>query len=158
MTARELVYHLVESGRVIPKDGKVILFRQNGMESRCIKMNKGYQYWEFRHDGKYRRVQLAQLVWLAHGNKLIEGMSVDHIDRNRSNNHISNLRLATPKQQRANATARYNTDLRTSKDRQNEVVRMLNSGFARREISRKLKMHRSTISNIQETFKLESRG
>ena len=52
-----------------------------------------------------KQYKTHNLVWNWHYGEVPEGKEVDHSDRDRSNNRIENLRLATPKQQLANQGA-----------------------------------------------------
>jgi hypothetical protein len=52
--------------------------------------------------------QLHQLVWIYFNGPIPDGLSVDHIDMDRTNNHIKNLRLVTSRQQQQNTSARQN--------------------------------------------------
>ena len=47
-----------------------------------------------------------RLVWIFHHGDIPEGLQVDHIDRNKSNDKIENLRLATCSQNRHNLKAK----------------------------------------------------
>lgn len=56
-------------------------------------------------------VLLHRLVWMLQNGEIPEGMEVDHIDRNKGNNHPSNLRLATKSENAQNRTARPDNKL-----------------------------------------------
>ena len=43
-----------------------------------------------------------RIVWVLHHGEIPAGLEIDHINRNRSDNRIENLRLATPRQNRWN--------------------------------------------------------
>jgi hypothetical protein len=63
--------------------------------SRSVKIgaragSKGEIYWKVNL--KRCTYKLHRLIWLWHGNSLTEGLEIDHIDRNPSNNRIENLR------------------------------------------------------------------
>jgi hypothetical protein len=52
----------------------------------------GYKSYLLRNSGKYTRVRLSRMIYEAFIGPIPEKMMIDHIDRNRSNNSISNLR------------------------------------------------------------------
>lgn len=57
-------------------------------------------YWVItRSNGKQRA---HNIVWELHNGQVPAGLTVDHVDRNPSNNRIENLRLATPSEQACN--------------------------------------------------------
>ena len=60
--------------------------------------NKGYKC--IRWKGK--KIPVHQVIWEIHNGSIPAGKTIDHIDRNRLNNCIENLRLATKSQQNAN--------------------------------------------------------
>jgi len=64
-----------------------------------------FGYWQCRV--KNKQWKLHRLIWIWHGNELIEGMQIDHIDRNKSNNKIENLRLVTPAENRQNNSGTF---------------------------------------------------
>lgn len=51
-------------------------------------------YWKLHALGNHYKV--ARVIWFLHFGKIPEGFYVDHIDRNRANNNINNLRLVPP--------------------------------------------------------------
>ena len=63
--------------------------------------NYGYVY-TFINGNK---VYMHTMIWLAAGNKLPDGYTIDHINRHRKDNRLKNLRLATHRQQSLNQRA-----------------------------------------------------
>lgn len=60
----------------------------------------GKNYWKDKSTGYYKNAQikphsLHRAVWEYHNGKIPDGLTIDHIDRNKDNNEIDNLRLAT---------------------------------------------------------------
>lgn len=69
----------------------------------------GHNYWLDKSSGYYRNAQvkphsLHRQVWIYHNGDIPSGMVIDHIDRNKSNNQIENLRLVTPSENNHNIT------------------------------------------------------
>ena len=60
-------------------------------------------------NGKNNRMRGARLVWVMYNGDIPEGMVVDHINRNRTDNRIENLRLATTKENAANSVRHGDT-------------------------------------------------
>jgi hypothetical protein len=70
------------------------------------------------HKSGYRHIKIGsknlkehRIVWIMHFGPIPDGYELDHIDLNRSNNKISNLRLATRSQNRANARVQRDNSL-----------------------------------------------
>lgn len=55
----------------------------------------GYKYLDFKFFGERRSVSVHRIVYLARHRDIPEDCVIDHIDRDRSNNRISNLRAVT---------------------------------------------------------------
>ena len=72
------------------RDGK--LFNKSGVE-----VGSGGT---FKRDGKFTKTHRA--IWEAVNGPIPDGMWIDHINHDRSDNRIENLRLATPSQNAQN--------------------------------------------------------
>lgn len=74
--------------------GNLYWLKLNGAKGRKAgRHNKLAGYSEIRYQGKSYKVH--NLIWIWHGNSLLPGHEVDHIDDNRNNNNIENLQLIT---------------------------------------------------------------
>lgn len=60
-----------------------------------------------REDGEKATIRMHRLVWELVNGPIPEGMDVDHINNDRLDNRIENLRLATRSQNLANSPDRY---------------------------------------------------
>lgn len=57
----------------------------------------------FTHMNRYKKnIEIHRLVWECFNGLITKGLSIDHINRIRTDNSLKNLRLATIQQQRAN--------------------------------------------------------
>lgn len=70
----------------------------------------GKNYWLDKSSGYYKNAQvkphsLHRQVWIYHNGDIPQGYVIDHIDRNRANNQIENLRLATQSENNKNVSA-----------------------------------------------------
>lgn len=72
-------------------------------------LHKGNRYYKRTKsvNGTKSTVFLHREVWEYHNGKIPEGMMIDHIDRDKSNNSISNLRLVNAKENRANISEEH---------------------------------------------------
>jgi hypothetical protein len=92
-------FEVSDYGRVRNSKGKIL----EGTEF------NGYRRVSFRINGKLNSRLVHRSVAIAFIENLEGKEFVDHIDGNRSNNHISNLRWATVSENNANATKRVNS-------------------------------------------------
>jgi hypothetical protein len=59
---------------------------------------KGYIRTSVKCGNKHYKFPLHRLVWIYHFGEMPDGLQIDHINHNRADNNISNLRLVTPKE------------------------------------------------------------
>lgn len=84
----------------VSDDGKV--WNKNGYEY-IQQLNHGYSIIAVRYGNKIRKKYLVHmLVWKTFNGNIPRGMQIDHIDRDRSNNDLNNLRLLTPSENNKN--------------------------------------------------------
>jgi len=74
--------------------------------------NKGYYEFELSKNNKQKLFRLHRLVYEAHYGTIPEKMCIDHIDNDKENNNIENLRLATYSQNNFNQKT-YKNNLST---------------------------------------------
>ena len=69
----------------------------------------GKNYWRDKSSGYYQNAQvkphsLHRQVWIYHNGEIPKGLVIDHIDRDRNNNQIENLRLVTHSENNKNVS------------------------------------------------------
>lgn len=89
-------YHVTEDGRVFSLN-----YKQTGKtkELKCNISNNGYRYIHLCKDGKEKIVKVARLVALTYIPNPEGKLTVDHINRCRTDDRVENLRWATYSEQ-----------------------------------------------------------
>lgn len=88
----------------IREDGKVISYKRNpaGQELKCTPNNAGYRTVTLKNDKGVKTITVNRLVITTFEDKVLppldEQLQIDHKDENKLNNHYSNLRWCTGKQ------------------------------------------------------------
>lgn len=96
-------YLIYDDGRVFSKYKKAFLISCNN--------DDGYHRVKLSNDGKRKNFLVHRLVAIHYIANPDNKSQVDHIDRNKSNNHVSNLRWATQSENCLNTIARKDNKL-----------------------------------------------
>lgn len=88
----------------------------------------GKNYWKDKSSGYYRNAQvkphsLHRQVWIYHNGEIPKGLTIDHIDRDKDNNQIENLRLATYSENVKNVDEKVLEKRRTHMDEIRELTK-----------------------------------
>lgn len=96
---------------------KSLNYRNTGKKKimRTWKNNNGYLYVDLCKNYKYERFLVHRLVYEAFYGKIPDGMEIDHIDTNRQNNRVENLRCVTHKENRNNQITKVKSRENTRK-------------------------------------------
>ena len=130
---------------VIFDDGRIIS-KQIKKEMACSGLTKnGYVQNTYRtKNGKPIRLYRHRVIWYYFNGEIPTGLQIDHIDCNRKNNRLDNLRLVTPKENINNPLTRKKMELVWSDKSRNQKISDGNRGrIASEEQKRKQSMKMS---------------
>lgn len=77
--------------------GNIIKVTYKGKELKKNKAGTGYLRFDLCKDGEYDYRYIHQLVWETFIGDIPEGLEIDHIDTDKTNNHLENLRVTDRK-------------------------------------------------------------
>lgn len=141
-------YYVREDGNVIGKTGVVLV--------QTINKRNGYHYVSIKVDGKFVTRRVHRLVaknLIDNPNNLPE---VNHIDGNKSNNHVNNLEWVTSSQNKRHSVDILGNNVgithgmaSITEEQVHEICKMLSSGYQNTYISEKLNVSVHIISDIR---------
>jgi hypothetical protein len=89
--------------------------RRNGKVLKCSRHSAGYRYFQLQRNDRRVNYMVHHLVARNFIGERPQGLIIDHIDRDRTNNHIDNLRYTTYKENSINSST-YRSEI-TERDR-----------------------------------------
>ena len=153
-------YHVTDHGRVFTTHPKRYTpFKLNGMAMQLSPLSHslGYVYVTMQHDtGRRLKPYVHRLVCHAFIGPIPSGMEVDHIDHDRSNNNISNLRYLSHKENQGRIRPRV-----LSMSQIEEICRLYTPKRSRwckvewgqKELSAKFGVHQTVISHVLRKYR-----
>ena len=84
--------------------------RRNGKVLKCSRHSQGYRYFQLKRSDRRVNYLVHHLVAQQFIGDRPKGLIIDHIDRDRTNNHVDNLRYTTYKENSINSCT-YRTDI-----------------------------------------------
>jgi hypothetical protein len=118
MTNKDLlIKRLLDEGRIYtnPNAGKVYSSVWGGKKELPGSEKDGYRIHRIRIDGSERKFRAHRIIYISVHGSIQEGKVIDHIDRNRANNKIRNLRCASHRENAENRVEVHNENHHLSK-------------------------------------------
>lgn len=134
--------------RVIKRsDNKIQTFKERILK--VLPDNNGYSRVSLPINGKQTKVRIHRLVAKAFIDNPDNRLQVNHIDGNKSNNHITNLEWCTTKE---NVIHAYKIGLKKPTNRkltEEQILEIKNSSLKGVVLTKKFKVSKGLISNIK---------
>ena len=140
-------YLVLEDGTILNKDGSVKILKEN---------YKGYLFSNFYYNGRAKTHLAHRIVAEAYLGVCPVGYEVDHIDNNRMNNAVSNLRYVTKSENNQKSYDEGNRDVsgeknanaKYTKEQLTTVCEMLIQGCSYGDISSRTKVNKGTVAKL----------
>jgi len=156
---REDIRELVSNGKLVVdfETGDIYSTRIRGFNGRKTLlpgtvMPSGYRYYKIYYKGVRHCVRGHHVVWWAAGNEIPEGKQIDHIDRDKLNNCLANLRTVTPKENIANTDVKIgelNPASKLTEKQAREIITCYAAGnYSLRDLADMYGVCKSQIHNI----------
>ena len=153
MDRTELILRCLKEGRIEtdPETGKIYSRMVRGHEGEKIELHgsmcNGYLVHSIKYKGIKKQVRAHKIIWISINGTYDENLlMIDHINRNRKDNRIGNLRLVTAKGNRANSTPYEGRLSQEDKDRMYFLHTDGNMSF--RELSKDFGISKSRVQQI----------
>jgi DNA-cytosine methyltransferase len=134
------IYSFVQRDR---KGEKVELFGSN--------MN-GYIVHKLYIDGRKIMIKAHQIIWFIHNGIIPEKLMIDHINRDKKDNRLSNLRLVTASE---NALNKEFKKLKVTSAMEIEFIELYENGYTAFQIAELYGLSKQTIYNVINSKKLD---
>lgn len=108
----------------------------------------GYKRVNLIRDGKITLKFAHELVAITFIGQRPDGMFIDHIDRNRTNNSPDNLRYVTRSGNNTGGKLGLDNNYKLNPPLVSEIKKLISSGVSRRLIAEKYNVSRQTINDI----------
>ena len=107
--ADEYILRCIDEGKIsVDCENAEIYSHHSGRNFKQMVNWAGYHYLDFTFFNERWSVLVHRIVYLARHREIPEGYEIDHIDRDTSNNRISNLRAVTRYENLKNRKGRVN--------------------------------------------------
>ena len=112
----------------------------------CGLTNYRYYATNIKIKNKHKTFLLHRLIWIYHFGEIPDGLQIDHINHNRTDNDICNLRLVTHKENLKNQKIR--------KDNKTGITGISWDGRDKRWFSKIGKIHLGSFKNLEDAIKV----
>jgi hypothetical protein len=157
MTKYEVVSRLIDEGSLIVDAGRGIIYttKAPGHKGIPTKMkgsdHHGYNMVNLRYDGIVKKVLAHQIVWMSVNGAIPEGLMIDHINRDKADNRLANLRI-TDTYGNADNRERYNgvknPSCKLTLEQVEEIKNMYPKGNTYRSLAKMFKVSATQIGYI----------
>lgn len=161
MDRNSIIWDSVKSGKIIVdfETGDIYSTTIRGREGEKVKLKgsdcNGYLVHTISLNGIKKQVRAHQVVWIAANGLYDKNLFViDHINRDRKDNRLSNLRLVTQKENVANCE-RKDTHILSIEDRLRVCELFYGGNNSIREIAEDFGVSKSTVFNILHEKELD---
>lgn len=152
MDRADIILNSINDGTLIInyETSEIFSRKVRGREGELVKLKpslmNGYLCHNLSYKGIKKTIKVHQVIWISRNGRVPEGMVIDHIDRNKQNNHIGNLRVATLSE---NAQNKDFTKLGMSTELKEEVAAFYeHSHMTMREVGLHYGISKSRVGQI----------
>ena len=157
----EILKEIVNSGRVFvdQEKGKIYSLVQRGKRGEKVLLKgaelNGYTVHKLFYKGKKYAFRAHQLVLASDGQFATEGLVIDHINRDKKDNRLSNLRIATPQENYHNSDRCH---IGLSEGEKEEIAEIYWQGeHTLREVAELVGISKSRVQQVVSEYKEEKK-
>lgn len=150
MTPQKLILSCLNEG-VITTTKSGTVFSKNWKKSLGCRSSRGYLVCSLVHKGIKKQVKIHQIVWMSFNGAIPSGLVIDHINGNKLDNSLENLRLVTNKensQNRRSYVGENNPAAKINKQTADKIRKEHSTGWSYSALATHFKICKTLVAKI----------